>query len=152
MSFNDSAGIGAADDASYAEASLNDVVSLIVEAKLTKHQNLLIRVFVNNKWPFTLLPSYKSVLQQLHLLTCFALKRKVIKLQSLNRALKLNYTLCLMIQLRGNWSNKKMTLSTDPENSVVLIGKCGWVGLMEVQTTVRQTVHGAICRLLSIRY
>jgi len=44
------------------EANIEEVLSLFVEANLTKHQYLLIRLFVNLKIGYHLLPSYNNIL------------------------------------------------------------------------------------------
>lgn len=59
----DSAGVSAADDASYVEASVNDHLSLVIGTKLTKHQYLMIRAFVNILI-YRLICYYKCILKK----------------------------------------------------------------------------------------
>lgn len=50
------------DRSTFSQANPDDILSLIVEAKLTKHQYLLVKSFVNSRTSSDLMPSYKKVL------------------------------------------------------------------------------------------
>lgn len=52
-----------ATDLSPVAISANEVLSLFVEAKLTKHQYLLIKEFLNNRLSSNILPSYQKLLK-----------------------------------------------------------------------------------------
>jgi len=49
-------------DRSLTPSNADEVLSLFIEAKLTKHQYLLIRTFVNKKTSSNILPSYQNII------------------------------------------------------------------------------------------
>lgn len=103
--------------------SADEVLSLFVEAKLTKHQYLLIMNFINSKMSCKVLPSYQSVLQAKK--KCYPSDMVVteskaeIELQSL-----LDHTASRILE------SEKSVLDSLPVESdnLTLIGKWGFDG------------------------
>lgn len=73
---------------------VEEVLSLLVEAQLTKHQYLLIKNFVNTKISSNIFPSYHNVLKEKK----NAVIQRQIKLKLPNLLLRLNCKHCLIIQ------------------------------------------------------
>lgn len=108
----------------YSKIDSNEVLSLIVEAKLTRHQYLLIKKFIDNKVSNKILPSYQSIVKsKTH---CYPSDISVteasaeVELQSL-----LDHTANRIFQSQKNILDRVPDQSL---NKVCLIGKWGFDG------------------------
>lgn len=137
--------VSAADDLRFATlqtkpsilpVNVNEVISIITEASLTKHQYLLIRNFINSKIDVNLLPSYDSILKakkksypdQITISESHA----EVELQSL-----LNHTATRILELQSDVINEVLD---DSVNGLTLIGKWGFDG-SSGQSEYKQTVQ-----------
>jgi len=105
-------------------ASANEIISLIMEASLTKHQYMLIREFVNSKISTELFCSYDNVVKEKN--KCYPKNITVseahaeVELQSL-----LDHTTKRIIELQDNVIHNVVA---DPVCNLKLIGKWGFDG------------------------
>lgn len=107
------------------QINIDEILSLIVEAKLTKHQYILIKDFVNSKVASNTFPSYQKVLKAKK--KCYPSDEQVsdssaeVELQSL-----LNHTATRILE------SQKDVLSTLPDkviqDDLLLMGKWGFDG------------------------
>lgn len=119
----------------------DEVLSLFVEAKLTKHQYILIKNFINNNTACDILPSYQSVLAVKK--KCYTENLSVseskaeVELQSL-----LNHTTSRILE------SQKEILDRVPEDSthnLTLIGKWGFDGSTG-QSEYKQSFSDPSCK------
>lgn len=110
------------DESTFSQADAEKVLSLVVEAKLTKHQYLLIKNFINSQISFDILPSYNKILAAKK--KCYPLEETItessaeVELQSL-----LDHTTNRILE-----SQKDVLESTENLNNLTLIGKWGFDG------------------------
>ena len=103
----------------------DEVLSLLVEAKLTKHQYLVVRELINTKTCSAILPSYHSVIRAKK--KCYPSNQRIdetaaeVELQNL-----LDHTVSRVIEAHQEDIGQKML--PDVSQQLILIGKWGFDG------------------------
>lgn len=108
----------------FSKTDTNEVLSLLIEANLTKHQYLLIKKFIDSKVSFNIFPSYHSIVSAKK--NCYPSNITItessaeIELQNL-----LDHTVTRIMESQKDVLSR---VSNDSLDSLTLIGKWGFDG------------------------